>query len=109
MKGKVPRRVPRKFPFVRHRHDAFVVKMTPLGIASVLTFLWRRWKSGITLEPLLHDVMIKLFVPKHPCQRLALDCAMFFAQTVGRERRIKFFSLVLAFCKQSIEVCKGPQ
>ncbi len=34
MERQVPRGVPRIFPLVRHRHDALVVKMAPLGVAS---------------------------------------------------------------------------
>ena len=35
---------------------------------------------GIALEPLLHDVVIKLLAPKHSGERLALDRAMLLAQ-----------------------------
>ncbi len=64
VKRQVPRRVPGKFPFVRHRHDTLVVEMTPAGITSLLAFLRRRWLSRVSVEPLFNDVMIKLFVPK---------------------------------------------
>src|ERR1700736_6462054 len=64
MKGQVPRCVPGKLPLVRHRHDALVVKMTPAGVAAVVAFVrWRRLVR-IAIEPLLDDVMIKLFAPK---------------------------------------------
>ena len=103
MKGKVPRRVPREFPFVRHRHHALVIKMAPLRVASVFTLLWRR-ESGVTFKPLVHDVMIKLFVPKHSRECLALNCAMFPAQARGRERGVKFVGFMRALCKHTIEV-----
>ena len=64
MKGQVPRCVPGKFPFVRHRHDALVVEMTPAGVAAVLAFVRRSRLVRIAVEPSLDDVMIKLFVPK---------------------------------------------
>src|SRR5438552_13744132 len=79
VKGEIPRGVPREFPFVRHRHHTLVIKMTPAGVAPVFTFLRRRWEAGIALEPLLHDVMVKLLGPKQSGQRLALDRAMLFA------------------------------
>src|ERR1044071_2024772 len=85
MKGKVPRRIPGKFPLIRHRHDTLVVKMTPLGVAPVVTFLWRRRKSRIAFEPLLHDVVIELLAPKHSGQRLALNRAVLPAQAPGCE------------------------
>ena len=34
VKREVPRRVPRVFPFVRHRHHALVVKMPPIFVAT---------------------------------------------------------------------------
>ena len=106
MKGEIPRRVPRKLPLVRHRHHTLVVKMTPLGVAGVFAFIRRRREGRIPLEPLLYDVMIKLFTPKHSRQRLALDRAMLRAQTIGCERRVKFVGLARTFRKQIIEVRK---
>ena len=79
MEGQVPRCVPGIFPFVRHRHDAFVVKMPPLAVTALLTFGRRRWLRRIAIQPLLDDVMIKLFAPQHPGERLPLNGAVFFA------------------------------
>ena len=64
VESQVPRCVPGKFPFVRHGHDALVVKMTPAGVAALLAFVWRRRLVRIAVEPSLDDVMIKLFGPK---------------------------------------------
>src|SRR5262249_863616 len=63
MKREVPRCVPGEFPFVRHRHDTLVIKMTPAGIAAAQSFVRRRL-ARITVEPLVDDVVIELFVPK---------------------------------------------
>src|SRR5206468_10196935 len=76
MKSEVPRCVPWEFPLIRHRHDTLVVEMTPSRVASLFTFLRRRGKRGITIQPLLYDVMVELFAPKHSRECLALDCAM---------------------------------
>src|SRR4029077_4859980 len=104
VKGEVPGRIPWKFPFIRHRHYAFIVKMTPLRVAPVFALFRRRWVGGITLEPLTHDVMIKLFAPKHSRERLTLDRAVLLAQANRRERRVKFVGFVCTLCKQIIEV-----
>src|SRR5450432_1461417 len=41
MKSQVPRRIPGIFPAIRHRHDALVEKVRPLGVAASLTFVRR--------------------------------------------------------------------
>src|SRR5215213_395723 len=53
VKCKIPRRVPGILPLVGHRYDVGVVKMFPLVITSLHTFL--RWlgRRRITIEPLL--------------------------------------------------------
>src|SRR5438105_3524574 len=109
MKGKVPRCIPWKFPLIWHRHDALVVKMTPLRVALVFTLLRRRRKSGIAFEPLIYDVVIKLFAPKHSRKRLTLDRAVFRAQALGRERGVKFIGFMRARFEQLIEVLKCPE
>ena len=76
VKGEVPRRVPRKFPFIRHRHDAFVIKMTPASVAAAQSFLRRRRQAGIAIEPLVDDIVIILLVPKQSGERLTLNCAL---------------------------------
>ena len=78
VESKVPGCVPRKFPFVRHRHDALVVKMTPAGIAGVLAFVRRRRLVRIAIEPLIDDVVIELFAPKQSRERLPLHSALLF-------------------------------
>ena len=80
MESEVPRGVPGKFPFVRHRHDAVVVKVTPLRVAAELPVVrWGRL-GRIANEPLLDDVMIELFAPHHAGERLPLDRAVLFVQ-----------------------------
>ena len=76
MKSEVPGSIPGKFPGIRHRHDALVVKMAPLGVAAVPA---RRPVEGacrIALQPFLHHVIVELFGPKQPGERLALDRLM---------------------------------
>src|SRR6266513_1038896 len=104
MKGKVPRCVPRKFPLVWHGHHALVVKMAPPGVPSVFTFRRRRRESGIALKPLLHDIMIKLFTPKHSGERLTPNRTKFLTQTRGRERGVEFVRFMRTLCKRIIEV-----
>src|SRR5262249_19218664 len=78
MKRQVPRCVPGEFPFVWHRHDPLVVNIAPTGVATFKP-VGRRWRlAGIAVQPLVDDVMIKLFVPKKSGERLALNRAMLF-------------------------------
>src|SRR5882724_10111916 len=42
MEREIPRRVPRVFPFIRHRHDALIVEMAPFGITSGVSLRWWR-------------------------------------------------------------------
>src|ERR1041385_3887707 len=63
VKGEVPGRIPGIFPFVRHRHDPLVVKMTPSRVTNMFALFRRRWLAGIAIEPLFNDVMIKLLAP----------------------------------------------
>src|SRR6266478_5414707 len=79
VESKVPGCVPRKFPFVRHRHDALVVKMTPAGIAAVLALVRRRRLVRIAVEPSIDDVMIELFGPKQARECLPLNGALLFS------------------------------
>src|SRR5262245_23047934 len=73
MKREVPRRIPGEFPFVRHRHDPFIMKMTPLRVAPQFSFGWGRRLTSIALEPTLNNIMIELFRPQHSGQGLSLD------------------------------------
>src|SRR5207302_631462 len=59
MERKLPRRVPRILPFIRHRHDALVVKMAPFGVAPAFAFGWRLRLARIAFEPILDDVVIE--------------------------------------------------
>src|ERR1700736_1909991 len=73
MKCQIPRCVPRIFPFVGHRHDTLVVKVSPGGVTTMDTFDWRRRLRRIAVEPLVDDVVIELLAPDHSGERLSLD------------------------------------
>ena len=64
MKRQVPRGVPRVFPFVGHREDVTIEHVGPIRVAARLARLRRRRNVGIAREPVLHDIMVKLFVPE---------------------------------------------
>ena len=81
MEREIPRGVPRIFPFVRHRHDALVVKMPPLCVAAILSLRRRRGLTRIAVQPILNHVVIELLRPKHSGQRLAMNKFVFGTQT----------------------------
>src|SRR5271157_870424 len=47
--------------------------MTPTVVAALLAAGRGRRKSRIPIQPVVHDVMVKLFAPKHPGKGLTLD------------------------------------
>src|SRR2546423_13575319 len=49
VEGEVPGSIPRILPFIRHRHDALVVEMAPLGIAAGLSLCRRRGLARIAI------------------------------------------------------------
>src|SRR5271157_1022613 len=73
MKAEVPTGKPGIFPFVRHGEDILAVKMTPTEVAASLAAGRGRGKSRIPFEPVVHDVIVKLFTPQHPGKGLTLD------------------------------------
>ena len=99
MEREVPRRIPGKFPFVWHRHHPLVVKVAPLRVAPRLSLHWRRRLARVTFEPILHNIIIKLFRPKHARQRLAVDQPVFFAQAGWFNFIVKLIRLEFASFK----------
>src|SRR5437868_4732290 len=80
--------------------------MAPLGVASVLSLRRRCGLARIALEPLFDDVMIKLFGPKHPRQRLAMDELMLGAQTRWLQSRVEFVCFSPARAEDRVEMFK---
>src|SRR5205814_9990535 len=107
MERQVPGGVPRIFPFVRHRHDALVVKMTPLCVAAVLSLRRRRWLTRIALEPILNYVVVELLRPKHSGQRLAMNEFVVGTQTGSLESGVKFVRFIFPGSKNGVEMLEG--
>src|SRR5207248_11536673 len=64
VESEVPCREPGIFPFVRHRYDVAVEKMSPFAVAAEVS-LWRRcWLRGIASEPVADVVIVELLTPK---------------------------------------------
>ena len=68
--------------------------MTPARIAAVIAFVRRRRLARIAIEPLLDDVMIKLFVPKQARESLPLNREVFLSYGSWRKRAVELFSFV---------------
>src|SRR6266446_10572024 len=62
VEGEIPRRIPRKFPGIRHRHHALIIKMPPLSVAAAFAFSGRGRLGWVAFEPMVNDVVIKLLV-----------------------------------------------
>src|SRR6266446_3634747 len=78
--------------------------MAPSVVATLLPFCRRRRLHRVAVQPLLDDVMIKLFAPQHAGERLALNGTVFLTQRWRRELRIKFISFVVSLLKDVVEV-----
>src|ERR1700730_13584569 len=106
MKSQVPRSIPWKFPAIGHRHDALVIKMSPIGITTAPARLWWRGTCRIARKPFLHDVVVELLSPKQPGQILPLNRALFFAQTRRCQLRVKLVGFRFARGKEDVEIGK---
>src|SRR5215469_1052494 len=93
MKGKVPRRVPRIFPFVGHGDDVFVVEVVPLAVTPVLSFYGRGWSRWVTFDPSTEVAVIKLLGPEQTGKRLALYFCGIFATRLAGTAGVEFVSL----------------
>ena len=72
VKGEIPRGEPGILPLIGHRDHVRAVEMPPVPITPMLA-LRRRWRLlRVTLEPLLHGVVVKHLAPDHAGERLAL-------------------------------------
>src|SRR6266536_4848134 len=71
VESEIPCCEPGIFPFVRHRDDVAVEKMSPFAVAAEVS-LWRRLGlRGIASEPVANDIIVKLLAPKQSGVSLA--------------------------------------
>ena len=73
VKRKIPRRIPRVFPLVRHGNDVGIVQMRPFVIAPELPARIGCRLGRIALKPPVHVVVIALLAPDQAGKGLALD------------------------------------
>src|SRR6266487_127913 len=99
VESEVPCREPGIFPFVRHRDDVAVEKMTPFAVAAEVSFRRRWWLRGIDSEPVANDVIVKLLAPKQSGVSLARNLHRFFIDSGWRNRVVKFVRLFHALGK----------
>ena len=91
VKRRVPGREPRVLPLVWHGEDVAGEEMLPIPIPSLPTGRRRRRIGRITLQPILHDVLVKLLRPQQACMRLPLDLSMhWIGFDNGCVKRIRF-------------------
>src|SRR5215467_2493839 len=96
MKRQIPRGVPRILPFVGHGDDVGVEQMAPYVIAPMPASFRGRRLSGIAIEPVANDVVIKLLGPEHPRERLAHDVLCVGREVLGYHGSVEFVCLALS-------------
>src|SRR5437867_8166446 len=101
---EVPCREPGIFPFVRHRDDVAVEKMSPFAVAAEVSLLgWRRLR-GISSEPIANRVMIKLFAPEQPGIALASNLSRFLIRLRWNDCVVKLLRLFHSLREYAIEI-----
>ena len=104
VEGQVPGGIPGIFPFVGHRDDVPVVEVRPVGIAAGGALRGRRWLLRVALEPIPHDIMVKLFAPQQPGVSLPRHPALLRGQSFRQALREKLLRLTFAAVKHLIEL-----
>ena len=69
MKGKIPGRVPRILPLVRHRDDVAVIHVVPMIVAWGAVLRLERIGTALG-EPLVDIIVVELLGPQHARKRL---------------------------------------
>src|SRR6202035_523337 len=103
MEGKIPRGVPRIFPFVGHRDDVVVVEMAPDRVAAGFSRYRRRHR--IAIEPACDVVVIKLLTPYHPRERLPHHRRLIVTHVARSKRCIILLSFAATIGMDSLEAC----
>ena len=78
--------------------------MRPVAIAARFTRVWRRSCEGITVDPGVNNVVIKLFGPKQAAVRLTHHQFFIVAQVGWNARRIEIVGIFLAMGKNILKV-----
>ncbi len=103
MKGEIPRRVPRVFPFVRHGNDVGIVQVDPLVVAALTAARIRRGLRGIAAQPAADVVVITLLAPEQSGESLALHAARVLAQSLSDLLRARTRPLLQALIESQLE------
>ncbi len=98
MKCEVPGGKPRILPLVGHGEDAHGIQMAPVDVANVLCAIPAAGSGIIAIEPEIHVEEIRLLVPEHARERLALDQAVVRVarRADGSNRRIRRLPVFVA-------------
>ncbi len=105
VKGQVPGRKPRVLPRVGHQDDLADCEVLPVVIARTPPALpWRCRLVGIALEPAAYRVVVELFTPQQPGERLALDEPLVLAQVRCRDGVIELVGLTFAVGEHRVGV-----
>ena len=104
MKGKVPGRKPRIFPFVGHGNDVFIIEVLPIRVPAIFSPCGRRRSCGVAGQPGAHVKMIKLFAPQHSRKCLTLNILGIGGMARSEAFGKKFVRLLLARGENGFEL-----
>ncbi len=103
MKGKIPRRIPRVLPLVRHRNHVGVMQVRPFVIAPELPSRVGCRLSGIALKPAVNVVVIALLPPYQSRESLALHEPRVVADSLRRPLAVEFIGFLFALVKPRLK------
>ena len=104
---EIPRREPGIFPFVRHRDDVAIEKMSPFAVAADSFAPAAARLRGIAIEPVANDVIVKLLAPEQTRVALTRNLHRSSSMSGGRNRVVKFIRFFHALGKDLIEIGQG--
>src|SRR5882724_1616780 len=99
MEREVPGCEPGILPCVGHRKNVTAVELAPIRVAAQFAVLGRWRLLWITIEPVVNNVVIKLFAPEQTGIRLAHDIRFGGGKLGGNDSGVEFVRFAPADCK----------
>ena len=107
VKGEIPGRVPRIFPFVWHGDDITVAHVMPLLIPKTRFLMGTQGINAPLLQPGRNVIVVELFGPQHPSHRLPEHQLLLSAKSSWHHPGVKVIALLLSAIQDLIEIVIG--